>query len=69
MSLIAVYPALLVGFFIIGIIAAACQHTDKQNNDASEDNRDDDAYSSHIVISQEVPSVFDAFHSKHNADK
>ena len=69
MSLIAVYPALLVGFFIIGIIAAACQHTDKQNNDASEDNGDDDEYSSPIVISQEIPSVFETFHSKHNSDK
>ncbi len=69
MSLIAVYPALLAGFFIIGIIAVVCEHADKQKNDASEDNGDDDAYSSHIVISQEVPSVFDAFHSKHNADK
>ena len=54
---------------LIGIIAVVCEHADKQKNDASEDNGDDDAYSSHIVISQEVPSVFDAFHSKHNADK
>jgi len=69
MSLIAVYPALLAGFFIIGIIAVVCEHADKQKNDASEDNGDDDAYSSHTVISQEVPSVFETFHSKHNSGK
>ena len=69
MSLIAVYPALLAGFFIIGIIAVACQHTDKQKNDVSEDNGDDDEYNSPIVISQEVSSVFETFHSKHISDK
>ena len=69
MSLIAVYPALLAGFFIIGIIAVVCEHADKQKNDASEDNGDDDEYNSPIVISQEVPSVFETLHSKHNSDK
>ena len=69
MSLIAVYAALLADFFIIGIIAVVCEHADKQTNDASEDNGDDDAYSSRIVISQEVSSVFETFHSKHISDK
>lgn len=69
MSLIAVYPALLAGFFIIGIIAVACRHADRQNKDAPEDNGDDEKYSSHIAISQEVPSVFECLQSKRDSDK
>ena len=60
MNLIVLFIGLVVGFIIIGLIAVALQKTDNQQSD--DDNAD--KYSSHIVISQEVPSAFDSFKGK-----
>ena len=60
MNLIVLFIGLVVGFIIIGLIAVALQ---KNENQQSDDGNEDE-YSSHIVISQEVPSVFDSFGEK-----
>lgn len=59
MDLIMILLALVVGFMIIGIITVACQKKD----DPLDDNNDEE-YSSRIVITQEVPSVFDTLSGK-----
>ena len=53
MELISVFIILVVGFLIIGFIAAIAY--DRHDSDEEEDDQ------AHIVISQEVPSAFDAF--------
>ena len=60
MDLIMIFLALVVGFMIIGIIAVACQKKD----DSLDDDNNDEEYSSRIVISQKVPSVFDTLSGK-----
>ncbi len=64
MNLIAVVILLMIGFFVIGFVAAISeQHKmhEEASNDAEDDCLNDQTT---IVISQEVPSVFDAFSSK-----
>lgn len=53
MDLISIFIILVVGFLVIGfIVAVAYNHQDHEPEDDEQP---------HIVISQEVPSVFDAF--------
>lgn len=53
MELISIFIILVVGFLVIGFIAAvACNHQDHEQEDDEQP---------HVVISQEVPSVFDTF--------
>lgn len=58
MNIIALFIALVGGFMIVGIIAAIFQSKDTDDESQSED------CSSRVVISQEVPSVFDTFKRK-----
>lgn len=55
MNLIGIFAVLLAGFGIIGLVAAV---SDREKGDSDNE--------PNIVISQEVPSVFDAFH--HDGD-
>ena len=56
MKLISVFILLVIGFLVIGIIAAiACNRND---------HNDEEDGQAHIVISQEVPSAFDALNGK-----
>lgn len=55
MNLLTLFIALVVGFLIIGFIAAVIDH----HRDSECDENDE--YESNIVISQQVPSVFDTF--------
>ena len=54
MNLIGVYIALFVGVMIIGLVCALAEN----DKDRSEDDPP------RVVISQQVPSVFDTFKSK-----
>ena len=54
MNLIGVYIALFVGVMIIGIVCALAEN----DKDRSEDD------TPRVVISQQVPSVFDTFKGK-----
>ena len=56
MELISIFIILVIGFLIIGFIAAVTYN--RQNHGQDDDEQ------THIVISQEVPSVFDAFKRK-----
>ena len=58
MNIITLFIALVGGFMIIGFIAAIFQNKDTDGESQSED------YSSRVVISQEVPSVFNTFKGK-----
>lgn len=58
MNIITLFIALVGGFMIIGFIAAIFQNKEPDDESRNED------YSSQVVISQEVPSVFDAFNGK-----
>ena len=55
MNIITLFIALVIGFMIIGLVAAMLQNKDAGDESQSEEN------SSRIVITQEVPSVFDTF--------
>ncbi len=57
MGLIGVFITLFVGFMIIGIVCALAENSKNRREDAPED-------SPRVVISQQVPSVFDTFKRK-----
>ena len=56
MELISIFIILVIGFLIFGFIAAVTYN--RQNHGQDDDEQ------THIVISQEVPSAFDAFKRK-----
>lgn len=56
MELISVFIFLVIGFLVIGIIAAIAYNRNDHNDAEDEQAR--------IVISQEVPSAFDALKGK-----
>lgn len=56
MSIVSIFILLVIGFMIIGFIAVAFQ-----KNDDYYDETDEEEYSSQVVVSQQVPSVFDTF--------
>lgn len=58
MNIITLFIALVGGFMVIGLVAAMHQKKDAIDESHSEE------HSSHIVITQEVPSVFDTFKGK-----
>ena len=60
MELIGMFLSLLACFLIIGIAAAV--HKERERHE--EPDEDDWEESPHIVISQQVPSVFDTFNGK-----
>ena len=60
MNLIVLFVGLVAAFIVIGLVAVALQKNESQQIDDSSE----DEYSSHIVISQEVPSVFDSLGEK-----
>lgn len=64
MNLIIMFLILLGGFFIIGLVAAVCEQ--HKSHDVPTDDEEDDYPDAQprIVVSQEVPSVFDTFSSK-----
>ena len=53
MGLIGIFLAMFCGFMIVGFIAAIC---DKPGGESEETSR--------VVVSQQVPSVFDTFKGK-----
>ena len=57
MGLIGVFITLFVVFMIIGIVCALAENGKNRREDAPED-------SPRVVISQQVPSVFDTFKRK-----
>ena len=54
MKLIVVFAVLLIGFLIIGTVAAIAENRKEHREDEPEE-------LPRVVISQQVPSVFDAF--------
>lgn len=58
MNIITLFITLVGGFMFIGIIAVIFHNKDIHDESQGED------CSSRVVISQEVPSVFDAFKGK-----
>lgn len=56
MELISVFIVLVVGFLVIGFIAAIVYNRQDHHGEKEEQ--------THIAISQEVPSAFDAFRGK-----
>lgn len=57
MGLVGVFLVLLIGFLVIGTIAAIAG--DAKRNGTSKENEPEDL--PRVVISQQVPSVFDTF--------
>ncbi|GEM_PF-3793002 len=53
MGLIGIFLALVGGFMIVGFIAAICNKPDEETEEPPR-----------VVISQQVPSVFDTFKKK-----
>ena len=64
MNLIVLFLVLLGGLFVVGLIAAIFEQ--HKMHEVAADDEDDDYLEDQttIVVSQEVPSVFDTFSSK-----
>lgn len=54
MKLIVVFAVLLIGFLIIGTVAAIAENRKERREDETEE-------LPRVVVSQQVPSVFDTF--------